>query len=249
LLLGRCGLRPVYAQQTVAINTVTQTAYAAASCAGGAPAAVIINNRGQSVHYLLYQTAGTVTALSIEIQGRNDTTQDWVTISNISAATGSGALFANVYLNFIRIFITTCTGSGSITATYSGTSIAGNPELGVFGLGLDSFTRCSEQAVIQFTAGGAGATRIVTAAGGGKQVLICHISVSSTAAVDLTIQNGTGTNCGTGTASLTGAYENIVTIALDFGYWAALRVPANNDVCLSVDAASTVGGVIVYAEL
>ena len=59
----------------VGLRTVTQPVYSAVSCAAGAPAAVLIDNRGQNVHTLLYQTSGPITALSLELRGRNNASQ------------------------------------------------------------------------------------------------------------------------------------------------------------------------------
>lgn len=250
LVTGHLPLVTAFGQDigNVGIRTVSQPVYTAAACAGP-PAAVEINNRGQNVHFLIYQTAGVIDSISIEIQGRNDATLTWQRISSTATATGSGALFANVYLNHIRIAVTACSGAGTITATYSGTSVAATPVFGIFALGADSFERCTSQGIIQFTAGGAGSTRIIQAAGGGRRILVCHLSVALSAAADVIVERGTGANCATGNTDLTGAYENVVTLALDFGYWSALRTTVDNDVCLNVSAATTVGGVVIYAEL
>ena len=234
----------------VGLRTVTQPVYSAVSCAAGAPAAVLIDNRGQNVHTLLYQTSGPISALALELRGRNNAAQNWVRISSTATATGSGALVANVYLDFVQVFVTTCTGTGSLTATYSGSFVSSPPAFGIFGLGAENFERCTGQQRINFTAGGAGATRIVPSSASGQTILLCHFSVSVSAATNLTIQAGTGTNCGTGTINLAGPYQNVLTAVLDFGYWAALNATAvNQDVCVNVSGATTVGGVVIYAEL
>jgi len=233
---------------SVGMKTVTQAVFSSAACAG-APLAVNINNQGQIVHYLVYQTAGTINSISVEFQGRNDDTLTWQRISTTDNRTAAGAVFANVYLNFIRAVVTACSGTGTITATYSGTAVAATPIFGgLFIPGVDELTHCTNQAVVQFTASGAGSTRIITAAGGGRRIVLCHLSVGLNAPTNLIIERGTGINCGTGNVDLTGAYQNVSAIALDFGYWSVLQTTVNNDVCLNVSGAVTVGGVVIYAE-
>ncbi|MBF6570524.1 MAG: hypothetical protein IVW54_16780 [Candidatus Binataceae bacterium] len=103
---------------------------------------------------------------------------------------------------------------------------------------------CPLSAPITFTAA-SGSLQIV-AASGATIVRICHISISSSAASNWTIQYGTGANCGTGTAALTGAYNNVTTFALDFA--GTLRTPASQALCLNSSVAVTAGGVVTYAQ-
>lgn len=115
-------------------QTITQPAFTNQSCAGiGAGVFFNVSNIGQGVHYVLYQAAGTVTSLSIEIQGSRDgSAGSFFRISENATAVTSGGLFAAVYLPLIRIAITACTGTGTISATYTGTSVAGGPPVGLF---------------------------------------------------------------------------------------------------------------------
>jgi len=235
--------------QVVDLRTAPQTVFTSVACAG-APLNVNINNRGLTTHYLVYQTSGTINSLSIEFEGRNDDTLTWQRISDPDTRTTAGAIFATVYLNFIRVSLTACSGTGTITASYSGTAVAATPTFG--GLFVPSSqvpTPCTNQDIIQFTASGAGSTRIITAAGGGRQVVLCHLSVALSAAVNIILERGTGTNCGTGNTDLTGAYQNTSALALDFGASSTLKAEAvNSDICVNVSGATTVGGVVIYAE-
>lgn len=81
-----------------------------------------------------------------------------------------------------------------------------------------------------------------------KSVRICHISLSGDSTVNVKLTTGTGANCGTGTADLTGFYNQAVSIALDFQQAAALRAPAGNAVCVNLSGASNWGGVVVYGK-
>lgn len=105
---------------------------------------------------------------------------------------------------------------------------------------------CTQQAVI--TIAGAGDTQIVAAPGAG-QIHICHISVSWTGAVGVDFQliQGTGANCVVGTANVTGNYQNVVGIALD--YHGTVRANAVQALCVRQVGAVAAGGVITYGVL
>jgi hypothetical protein len=112
-----------------------------------------------------------------------------------------------------------------------------------------SFT-CPSTAAIQFTAAGSGATQII-AASGSTVIRICHVSwTTNTASVNSKLVYGTGSNCGTGTNNLTGFYYvasgAVAAVALDPA--GTLRTPASQAVCLNVDGATDVGGVVTYAQ-
>ena len=79
-------------------------------------------------------------------------------------------------------------------------------------------------------------------------IRICGFSYSSDTSADVTIRQGTGTTCGTNQVALSGAYKNVLGLALDFGNEGALRTTvAARDVCLHFSASSTVGGIVTYA--
>ncbi len=354
-------------------QTTTQAAFTNAPCAADT---FLVRNIGQSIHYLLYEITGTVSGFSIQIDGGQDGAS-FFRLSETANDTSAGGVFASIYLPFIRINITSCVGSGTITALYSGTSVAIGAPLGLFattanwnkglavGLPADTSntftlplpsggtggavyfdfsdgtcagstlavtagpdathlvtilpaatleTTADQQAftvppipaniaVITYTTGcgGSAATydlsfsigdRIVTssssavwsgtttpqppspvpassvscdvqqtfdvtdsdeiiasAAGAGTRIRLCHISFALGTAVNVKITEGTGVDCATGPADLTGTYQNVSAIALDFGNCGPLTVatPADN-ICLEFSAASTGGGVAVYAE-
>ncbi len=354
-------------------QTVTQAAFTAAACAADT---FIVRNIGQSVHYVLYTTAGTITQLSIQIDG----SPDGITFFRLSETANdvtAGGIFASIYLPVIRVNITSCVGSGTITALYTGTSVATGDPLGLFattsnwnkGLAVGLPADTSATFTLPLPNGGTGgavyfdfsdgtcagstlavtagpdATHLVTilpatvlettgdqqaftvppvpaniavityitgcggsaatydlsfsvgdkiltsstytvlqgttippppspippsavscdvqqtfdvtdsdeiitsAAGAGTRIRICHISFALGTAINLKITEGTGVDCATGPADLTGTYQNVSAIALDFGNWGPLTVAtAEDNVCLDFSAASTGGGVVVYAE-
>lgn len=105
---------------------------------------------------------------------------------------------------------------------------------------------CTNQAPITISAG----TDVVIIAGvSSTAIRICHIDFASDTTATFTIRQGTGTTCGTNTATLAGAYPNATTFAMDYQPTAALRTTVTaRDVCLHVSTAATVGGVVVYAQ-
>jgi len=106
---------------------------------------------------------------------------------------------------------------------------------------------CTQSAPISFTAGGAGSTQIV-ALGTSQVIRVCHVSFAGTVAVNAKLVYGTGANCVTAPADVTGPYQNVLSLALDFGSAGALRTPAGQALCLNVSGAVTVGGVVSYAQ-
>lgn len=104
---------------------------------------------------------------------------------------------------------------------------------------------CTNQA--SFNLSGSGNTQII-AASGSTTVRICHISFSTTASEDIKITQGTGSNCGSGTADVTGLYKSVLGLALDFSPTAALRGSASQAICINQSLANATGGVVVYAQ-
>ena len=103
---------------------------------------------------------------------------------------------------------------------------------------------CPLSAPITYTAA-SGSLQIV-AASGSTIIRVCHVSISTSVATNITLQYGTGSNCGTGTNPLTGAYNNVTSIALDL--FGTLRTPASQALCIVSSASVTAGGVVTYAQ-
>lgn len=84
----------------------------------------------------------------------------------------------------------------------------------------------------------------------GSITRICHISLAiGTTGADMTIQQGTGTTCGTNTLARSGAYHTITAVALDFGSLGALRTSVvSRDVCLHFSTSVTGGGTVTYEQ-
>ncbi len=128
----------------------------------------------------------------------------------------------------------------------SGAALAGNPLRigGSDGANTQNLVVCTLSAAISTSA--SGDTQIV-ALSGATRVRICHISWASASAINVKFTYGTGANCGTGTADLTGAYQNVATGALDFPV-SQLAAPASQALCINLSGAVATAGVILYAQ-
>jgi len=104
---------------------------------------------------------------------------------------------------------------------------------------------CNQRAVV--TIAGAGTTELVplTAA---QSIRVCHVSMSFSGATNLTFVEGTGAACVVGTAALSGAYTNVLAVALDLGDRTQFQGTAANALCATVSAAVTGGGIVTYAK-
>jgi hypothetical protein len=170
----------------------------------------------------------------------------------LTATTAASALInasAASYPPFVRVQATTATGGpgflrGILLGYRTGgavgvTSTSGTPAVQAAG-------GCTLQQPISLSA--SGNTRIINAGGTGT-IRICHISFSTTAAEDITFSEGTGTNCGTGTANVTGPYKSVQSIALDPQTGGPITTQTvGDDFCINQSAAQILGGIVIYAK-
>ena len=103
---------------------------------------------------------------------------------------------------------------------------------------------CNLSSPVVFTAA-SGSVQVVPLASG-QTIRVCHVSVSASTATNFTLQYGTGSACGAGTNALSGAYNNVTTLALDFN--GTLRTPAAQELCINSLATITAGGIVTYAQ-
>jgi hypothetical protein len=95
------------------------------------------------------------------------------------------------------------------------------------------------------------ASDVIIAAGTASNITrICHLDFTTDTLATVTIQQGTGSTCGTSTATLAGPYPNVALgLFFDFGPWSALRTTiAARDICLHFSTNSTIGGVVIYEQ-
>ncbi len=100
---------------------------------------------------------------------------------------------------------------------------------------------CTSQAA--FNLSGSGNTQIIAAGAG--TIHVCHISLATAAPEDIKLTSGTGANCATGTADVSGLYKTISALALDT--LGALVAPANAALCLNQSAVQATGGIVIYS--
>ena len=155
--------------QTVGPITCINAAVGPATSSAVPGAASFIPALGQSVHYLTYTTVGTINTMSIQLDASfNNAT--FFRVSETATTPGSGAVSANVYYPFMRCNLTAVTGGGSVTATYTGTSVSSGPPSGIFNSSgiftkvLATATIASSNATYNFTfpAGNTGGTLYFT---------------------------------------------------------------------------------------
>ena len=102
---------------------------------------------------------------------------------------------------------------------------------------------CNRTASISITA--SGNTQIIADPGTGL-TYICHVSVAFNAVTNFQLTNGIGTNCDTGTNSLTGTYQSVTAVTLAFSNFAPLQSTAA--ICVNSSNTVTGGGVIIYTQ-
>ena len=88
----------------------------------------------------------------------------------------------------------------------------------------------------------AAATRIITGLPG-KQIYITALLLTPVATAVVTFTTGTGTNCGTGTANVTGAMTFVAGQEVNFGTGngALMVIPQGNDLCITIATAAAPG--------
>lgn len=84
----------------------------------------------------------------------------------------------------------------------------------------------------------------------GKNIFVTSWNVISGGTGTITLVYGTGTSCGTGTTSLTGAYPLIAQagIVVGNGLGNVLIVPPGNALCATTSAAVQMSGSVAYAQ-
>ena len=88
-----------------------------------------------------------------------------------------------------------------------------------------------------------GLTQIL-AASGSTVITVYHISVGFASGVNFQLESGTGSNCGTSTAAVTGVYQAVAGIALDVPF----SLPAGTALCINLGSSVTGGGLLIYSQ-
>lgn len=111
----------------------------------------------------------------------------------------------------------------------------------------DSFALTGGSAAINIST--ATTTQLVALASG-KAIYVTAMDVVAGGTGNITFEYGTGTNCGTGTTVLTGAYNLVAQsgLAKGNGAGAVWIVPAGNALCALTSAAVQMSGSVSYAQ-
>lgn len=106
---------------------------------------------------------------------------------------------------------------------------------------------CPSKAVVNQTA-----SATVITGSSGNRIYICAIVLVSAAAQNISITEGTGTNCATGAAAVIGGTTASIAVAAEGGFssiapfaWISTATAANN-LCVLQSGTGNVSGVITY---
>jgi hypothetical protein len=103
---------------------------------------------------------------------------------------------------------------------------------------------CTNTAAISLP--GIGTTQVVAAVGG-QRIRVCNVSLTLSSSSTLTFIEGTGANCVTGPANLSGAYLSVLGLSL-FNPLSPLIGSASQALCITLGSAVTGGGTIIYSQ-
>lgn len=94
------------------------------------------------------------------------------------------------------------------------------------------------------------ATTTLVALAAGKSIYVTAWDIVVAAADNVTLEYGTGSNCGTGTTALTGPYNMAANggLAKGSGLGVIFKVPAGNALCIVTSAAVQASGSVSYAQ-
>lgn len=94
------------------------------------------------------------------------------------------------------------------------------------------------------------ATVQIVALASGQKIYVTSFNVMSAGTGNFSLVYGTGTNCGTGTTALTGAYPLIAQsgISTGNGLGTILFVPSGNALCVTSSAAVQMSGSLSYVQ-
>ena len=110
---------------------------------------------------------------------------------------------------------------------------------------LEGESVCNMTKLISFT--GAGNSEIIAGVSG-DTILICRLTLAFTSMVDFSLHEGTGANCATGDVAITGTFQDVLTVAMDFEPGGALRSGTSQALCVNLGGAVTGWGVVTYAR-
>lgn len=98
-----------------------------------------------------------------------------------------------------------------------------------------------------YDASTSGATQLVAA---GSSIYICGFSFFAGGTVNVSLVSGTGTNCATGQASITPAFQFTAQTGFSdaSSFFRGLTVPYNTALCINTSAGVAVQAIVFYAQ-
>jgi len=174
--------------------------------------------------------------------GTGETLSDGATNTPFLPVGEGGFALFSANRNFLYNGTTWDRARGSATA---GTTVGGYGS-GASGT-LYGMSSCDSSAVVNVAAG---ATTELVSLTASRSVRVCGFAITAdTAASTAKFVQGTGTNCGTGTADLTGAMAMGVAsnVTLGSGLGELFKTTAGNALCLAA-VTGTITGVVTYAK-
>lgn len=139
-------------------------------------------------------------------------------------------------------------GLDNVNGTLGSTAPTRGTQMGAkTGANMDALVQAGSSAAINVST--ATTTQIVALASSQK-IYVTSFDVIAGGTGNITFVYGTGSNCGTGTTSLTGAYPLTAQagIAKGNGLGPVLVVPASNALCVTTSAAVQMSGSVSYAQ-
>lgn len=91
-------------------------------------------------------------------------------------------------------------------------------------------------------------TTQIVALSGTTLIRVTGLAVIAGGTGNITFVYGTGSNCGTGTTSLTGAFPLVANAGLTIGGGVVLMVPSGQALCVTTSAAVQMSGFVTYAQ-
>lgn len=94
------------------------------------------------------------------------------------------------------------------------------------------------------------ATTQVVALTSGQVIYVCGYDFMAAGTVNVTFQQGTGTNCGTGTSAKSGSYPLVAQTGIARPNTGAVqwKVASGNALCITLSAAVQVSGILSYVK-
>ena len=173
-------------------------------------------------------------------------------VTETAPASDTASSGLNGRLQRIAQNLTTLNTSVNAAANYEATKDAAVPtRLVAMGarIGANADAVAQGAATVAINVSSATTTQLVALSGTTK-IYVTGLTVVAGGTGNITFVYGTGTNCGTGTTSLSGAIPLIANAGLSIGggLGAVLMVPAGQALCVTTSAAVQMSGFVTYAQ-